>query len=166
MKKIELIIGVSGAITGLCALLFSVYSFNLQQNREHHRAVKNSQPILKIRTVDYDNRLEIKLINAGIGPAIIKEASFEKDTKKTNKIYELLRIGVPFETYINIPKKTILKENEERVLALVSKEQGYSEEEFGKIKNKWRSDKSGIKVNIQYEDIYGNPYGPYKLILK
>ncbi|MFV8781986.1 hypothetical protein ACNKU7_06135 [Microbulbifer sp. SA54] len=166
MKKIEIITGLSSVLIALCALLFSVYSFKTQQEREDLRATKSAQPILKIRTINYDGKLGIKLVNVGLGPAIITEARFTKNDITTNKIYRFLKINKAFETYINIPKKTVLKPNEERILAFVSTSQGYTDAEFGEISQLWHLGKMGIKVHIDYQDIYGSKYGPYKTTLK
>lgn len=156
----SILTGIASSGIALSALLFSIYSFQEQQARAEKHAAASVRPILKIRTQKYLDKKSIKLVNAGIGPAIIKSASFSKDGKSTNKIVDLFDIDIIWESFINVPENTPIRAGEEMVLVLETKnhlvQQGYSENQALDILAKWQQQKTGIVANITYEDIYGN----------
>ena len=158
----EIVIGASSAIIALSALLFSICSFRKQQRRADVYAKAAVKPFLSIKSKKYIDLKSIRLCNDGVGPAIIKKATFQyKGGKPTNRIVELFSLGnIVYDSFTNIPENKVLAASESITLVELSLKnlmnQGLSEGESIKMLEKWQTQKSGIIAQIEYEDIYNN----------
>ena len=81
------------ALIALAALVFSICSFQRQQSRAERHAVANVKPLLSMKSLKYDDHKAIKLMNYGLGPAIIKRAVFSKDGKSTDNVVNRMNIA-------------------------------------------------------------------------
>lgn len=166
----EAVTAISSGTIALAALVFSFFSFRAQQNRAERHAKASVKPILKIRTQKYDDQKAIKLINAGIGPAIISKAEFSKGDKKTNNIVELFNLDIVWESFINVPDGTAIQANEELDLVFQTakhlERNNHTPHQAENIMRQWEQQKSGIQILIEYEDIFLNQQDPLCLELK
>lgn len=166
----EAIAAISSAVIALAALIFSVRSFQSQESRAKRHAAAAARPILGIKTQRFMNRKAIILRNNGIGPAIIQRAEFSKSGVATDNIVELLNVDIVWEDFVNVPRRVALPPQAETTLVLATERhlltQGFSEQEAMAKLREFDSEKSGIHVEIEYEDIFGNKQDPLVLDLK
>lgn len=92
----DVIASVSSALIALAALLFSILSFKRQQDRADTYEKAAIKPLLSIKSQNFSNLKSIRLVNYGVGPAIIKKAEFRRshDSKPTNKIVDLFNLDI------------------------------------------------------------------------
>ena len=158
----EIIVSAASLIVAFGALLFSIVSFNRQQKRAEAHAKASVKPILSIRSQSYIDLKSIRLINNGIGPAIVKKAEFRRnpeDDPKTS-IVELFNLPIIWETFVNMTPNRAISAEGEVVLIKISlrhlKSQDIAQDEALSLLREWQRQKTGINVRIEYEDIYGN----------
>ncbi len=163
----ETVISIASAIIALTALGFSIYSFKSQQARAERHAVANVKPLLSMKSLNYVDHKAIKLMNYGLGPAIIKRAVFSKDDNSTEGLVDLFQIDIEkWERFQNLPNDLAVPAQAEIVLIeqtlghLVN--QGHREDDAYALLSQWRDQKSGIDVYIEYQDIFGNTMAPLK----
>lgn len=158
----ETAISIASTIVAFAALIFSIRSFNHQQNRAEVYARASVKPLLSIRSQAYTDLKSILLINYGIGPAIIKKAEFRRgpEGQPTNKIVELFDLKIVWESFVNVVPNRAIPSEGEIVLIKQSlshlQSQGYTEGEAQSLLHQWQQQKTGIVVRIEYEDIFGN----------
>jgi hypothetical protein len=171
---------VASVIIALLALFFSFFSFQLQQRRAYRLARGNVKPKLWIISQVYGDLRSIRLWNHGVGPAIIKSAQFEKEGhQRTNRIVDLFnavnsgvrtRTGtVEWATFVGLESGRAIPAQGYITLVEQSLEnlrgQGINKRTARLLLNRWRAEKTGIKVTIEYEDILGNKMESYEEIL-
>jgi hypothetical protein len=155
-------IGIGSIFIAIIALGFSIYSFNKQQDRAEEHAKATVKPLLSIKSQNYLDLKSIRLINYGVGPAIIRHIEFKhpSDGRTTNKIVELFDLNIVWESFVDIPKDRVIPAEGEVVLIKQSLEhlvkQGIDNDDALMILRKWKSQKTGITIHIEYEDLYGN----------
>jgi|GEM_PF-2718461 len=154
------------------ALVFSVLSFWRQQVRAERHARASVKPLLQIKTQGYIDLKSIKIVNRGIGPAVIISAAFSRGDggDATSRIVELFNLDIIWESYMNIPEGRAVPAEEEMVLVVQSARHlianGMKEESAIEILKEWQRQKSGIRVHVEYSDIYGNEMEPLAQTLK
>jgi hypothetical protein len=145
----------------------------LRQSRELAQA--NIKPILTISSENYEDRKSVRLINRGIGPAVITKVAFfrGKEPPTANLVELFHRIDRPFqwETFSRLPAEGLTVPKDETIdLVRLSKKhllgQGISEQEARSILARWRQEKTGIQVLLEYEDVLGNRQPAYEDTLK
>lgn len=159
----EVVASASSAIVAFAALIFSIISFRRQQERADIYARASVKPLLRIKSQNYNHLKSIRIVNYGVGPAVIRKAEFRRgpEGRPTNRIVDLFDLDIVWESYVNVvPDRAIPAEGE----ILLIKEsvahlrgQGYDDETALAILYQWRVQKTGILVRIEYEDLYGNP---------
>ena len=158
----EITINIASLVVALAALMFSIISFNHQQDRAELHARASVKPLLSIQSQTYTNLKSIRLFNYGVGPAIIKKAEFRRDSKgpTTNRIVELFTLDIVWESFVNVVPNRAIPAEGNIVLIKQSlshlQSQGYTQETALALLNQWQQQKKGIMVRIEYEDIYGN----------
>ena len=167
----DIVTGIASALIALAALGFSIYSFKSQQTRAERHAVAIVRPLLSMRSLNYVDHKAIKLMNYGLGPAIIKRAAFSKDGNSAERVVDLFQLDIEkWERFQNLPTDLAVPAQGEIVLVeqtlghLVN--QGYSKDDAYALLAQWRDQKSGIDVYIEYQDIFGNTMEPLKDKLK
>jgi hypothetical protein len=165
---------LASAIIALAALAFSIVSFNRQQvraDRQQARAEKlamdSVKPLLWIQSQVYADLKSIRLRNHGLGPAVIKSARFEKEGHEpTNSIVKLFSqlSNVAWVTYVNLPKGRVVATQSDISLVKQTLEhlrgQGVEQKDALAILRRIQNEKKGIKVYIEYYDIFGNEMEP------
>ncbi|MBP6986625.1 MAG: hypothetical protein KBB83_08605 [Alphaproteobacteria bacterium] len=153
---------LASLVVAMSALFFSVASFRAQQRRAEIHSRAAVRPILSIKSQRYIDLKSIQLLNNGIGPAIIRKAEFWRDEsdKLSNQLVSLFSLDIVWESFVNIPKGRAIPAQDKVVLVKESlthlQGQGYSQEQGLGILENWQRQKSGIRVRIEYEDIFGN----------
>lgn len=166
MNNLGMLSDRASLIVALSALIFSVFSFRAQQRRAEIHARASVRPILSIKSQKYVDLKSIQLLNNGIGPAIIRKAEFWRyeQEKPTNQLVSLFSLDIVWESFVNIPKARAIPAQGQIVLVKQSlahlENQGFSREEGIEILQTWQQQKSGIRVHIKYEDIFGNEQPP------
>ena len=145
----------------------------LRQSRELAQA--NIKPILTISSENYEHRKSVRLINRGIGPAVITKVAFfrgkEPPTANLVELFHLIDRQFQWETFRRLPPEGLTLPKDEIIdLVRLSKKhllaQGISEQEAGSILAQWRQQKTSIQVLIEYEDVLGNRQPAYEDTLK
>lgn len=169
--KLEIIASLGSTVIALVALIFSIVTFKRQQDRADAHARTSVKPLLSIKSQTYVDLKSIRILNYGVGPAVIRKAEFRRGPEgvPTNEIVRLFNQGIVWESFVNVlPNRAIPAEGE---ILLIKGSlthllgQGHDEKTALAILKQWQSQKSGILVRIEYEDIYGNPMTPLEDIL-
>jgi hypothetical protein len=163
----QTVAAVASSVIALAALVFSIVSFQRQQVRAERLAVASVRPLLWINRQRYVDLKAVQLRNYGLGPAIIRKASFTKDGQSTNRLVDLLDIrppgerseGIVWETFVNLPERRAIPAQGEVVLIKESLEhltgQGIDEKTGLRLLAQFDAQASGIEVEIEFEDILG-----------
>lgn len=167
---LDAIVGASSVLVAVAALVFAIYSFALQQARAERHAVASVKPLLAIRSLNYDHHKAILLVNYGLGPAIIRKAAFSKGSRTTDRVVDLFDLPIEkWERFQNLPHDRAIPPQGEVVLVeqtldhLIQK--GHDEDDGLALLSRWREQKTGIRVEIAYEDILGNGMPPLTEVL-
>lgn len=171
----EAVSAVASAIIALAALIFSVASFQRQQNRATEQqaaaqalAVAGVKPLLWVHGQSFINLKTILLRNYGLGPAILRRVEFSKEGHPvTNRVVDLFDLSIPgqrsriiWETFDAIRENRAIPAQGEIKLLWQSldhlTDQGIGELEGLALLAEWQKQRSGIRVFIEYEDILGN----------
>ena len=168
---------IASVVVAVAALIFSVKSFNRQQNRadeQQARAEKlardNAKPILWVEGLDYIDMKGVQLRNQGLGPAIIKMATFEKGGTSTDNLVDLFASlgGAAWVTYIRLPPKFAINEGASISLIRQSLEnlrgQGFKDRSGLNLLSRIQNERKGIRVRIEYLDIFGNEMEPVDFV--
>lgn len=167
---------LGSAVIALAALIFSIVSFNRQQARAERQqaraeklAMDSVKPLLWIQSQVYTDVKSIRLRNHGLGPAVIKSARFEKEgcqpTDSIVKLFDQLS-NAAWVTYVNLPKGRVVAAQSDISLVKQTLQhlrgQGIEEKNALALLRRFQSGKKGIKVYIEYYDIFGNEMEPLK----
>jgi len=158
----EVVISIASLIVAFAALIFSITSFNRQQDRAEVHARASVKPLLSVRSQTYTDLKSIRLFNYGVGPAIIKKAEFRRGPEgpPTNSIVKLFALDIVWESFVNVVPNRAIPVEGEIVLIKQSlshlQSQGYTQDAALSLLHQWQQQKTGIVVRIEYEDIYGN----------
>lgn len=159
----EIAISVASVIVAFLALTFSIISFNRQQARAEIHARASVKPLLAIRSQKCVDLKSIRLVNYGVGPAIIKKAAFRRGPEgtPTNDIVGLFNLAIKWESFVNVVPNRAIPVGGEMVLIKQSlthlRSQGFNEDAARSLLQEWQQQKTGIVMCIEYEDLYGNP---------
>jgi hypothetical protein len=170
------------AVIALAALGFAIFSFGRQQTRAKQQqdqderfAVSSVRPILRINSQNYVHLKSLSLHNHGLGPAIVKVARFDKAGRSsTSNIVDLFQPLLAsashihgqllWETYQNVWSGLVLPAQNGIVLIRESADhlinQGLSQLDAEDFLRQWQDERRGIRVHIEYADIYGNEMEP------
>ena len=137
--------------------------FEEQLDQSRKLAQANIKPLLTISSEVYDDRKSVRLINRGIGPAIITKVELSRGVQKTTDLAKLFQIDGQFkwETFRRLPASGVFVSPNETIHLVKLSEphllaQDISPEETRSILNQWKQQKSGIRVLLEYEDALGN----------
>jgi hypothetical protein len=103
--NVEIIASVSSAIIALVALIFSMVTLKRQQDRADTYARASVRPLLSIKSQNYLDLKSIRIVNYGVGPAVIRKAEFRRGSVgvPTNKIVDLFNLNIIWESFVNVP---------------------------------------------------------------
>jgi hypothetical protein len=150
-------------IVAFAALVFSIVSFRRQQDRAEALARASVRPLLSIKSQTYVDLKSIRLLNYGLGPAVVKKAEFRRGPEgaPTNNIVKLFDIGsIHWESFVPLLSNRPIPAQGEIVLIKESlahiEAQGHNREAALAMLARWQEQKRDIMVRIEFEDIYGN----------
>jgi hypothetical protein len=163
--------GASSSVIALAALGFSVVTFRRQQARAERDARAKVKPLLWIQSQTYVDLKSIRLMNYGIGPAVIRKATFSKGDEFSDRVVDLFDLPIRrWEMFIPLKDGRAIPAQSEMTLVRQSLAhlvgEGYPKDEALKILRDWQDQKKGISVRIEYEDILGNSMPPIVDVLK
>lgn len=171
---------VASALIALMALVFAVVSFARQQARADAQqamaqalATASVKPLLWIHPQRYVDRKALFLRNYGLGPAIVRDVRFMRNSQSaTNRIVDLFDLRLPheparsivWETFASVqPGRAIPTQGE---ITLIKQSLGHlvgqniERSEGLRMLESWQEQRRGIRVLIHYEDILGNVMEP------
>ena len=135
------------------AILLTVISLSMQ--RRHN--LKSVTPIASIEPSDYEDLIEVKIRNSGIGPLIVTQ--FEAKDKNGRSEDSLIGLmpklpnGVYWGTYFeNLKNYSIIPSESLRLLKFSGK---VEDPNFCKVRDTIRKRLSEIEITLTYRDIYG-----------
>jgi hypothetical protein len=143
--KISISVSIITIILGVLSLAFQ---------RSHNR--KSVMPYCNIIKRNYENLIEIAIVNSGLGPMIIKHIDtkdINDKCKKLNNTYpiDVVPHDIPYDTFLRGLENTTIASSEEKIL-LKYIPRAYGDEYSVK---QIRDALSQKKLIIKYSDIYG-----------
>jgi hypothetical protein len=159
--------GIASAVIALAALTFSVQSFKAQQRWSEKNARANVRPFFWTKLQTYQDLKSIILRNDGVGPAVVTTATFTKNGRSTNRLVELFDVPIPvWEMFTAVSPGRVVPPQGEIVLVKQSLNhllgQGIDASQGRDILKDWQSQRRGIEIRVEFEDIYGNAIQPYE----
>ena len=114
----EILVNVSSVVIALAALIFSIVSFKKQQDRAGLHASASVKPLLSIKSQKYIDLKSIRIVNYGVGPAVIRKAEFRRgpQARPTDKIVDLFTLNIVWESFVNVPPNRAIPAQGEIVL--------------------------------------------------
>lgn len=180
------IVSLASVVIALCALIFSIVSFNRQQARAEQQqtrseklSVDSVKPLLWLQCQSYTDIKSIQIRNYGLGPAVIKEARFTRGQNSTDNIVDLFNHlsftetsppqRIRWETFINLPPRRAIPPQGDISLIKQSlnnlRSQGLEEGTALERLRRIQRERRGINAHIEYLDIFGNEMEPLDLTL-
>ncbi len=135
-KKIEQLANYSVVIIALSALVVSIWQVKLFQN--HNKL--SVKPYLDFHLIQEDSTLTVSFSNEGLGPAIIKQISYNYDGNEFRSLENLLKADNEKKNVLlsfNYSRNSIISSGDEKLLVKL-----------------FDSETRGVKVKIVYETIY------------
>ena len=137
--------------------------FKQSNETQEKIAAANIKPLLSVINNSATNSRKVTLHNDGLGPAVIRKATFTKGNRSGNSIPSILEIatGFKWDSYGAFFERGINLRPEDHVdLVVLSadglKAQGFNDawvkEIFGRVNNELKE----IKISIELEDVLGN----------
>jgi hypothetical protein len=102
-------------VIALAALGFSILSFPAQQPRAERDARATVKPLLWIQSQVYVDLKTVRLMNDGIGPAIVRRAVFAKGNK-SNRLVDLFDLPFVWESFLPVRSGRVIPAQSEIVL--------------------------------------------------
>jgi hypothetical protein len=146
------------ALTAVAALLVSLLSIfltiaTLYMQRNHNFA--SLTPVASILVGDYENMLEVKLRNSGVGPLIIKRVTFTDGQRKSNELISLmpeLPEGIGWSTFTEEIQDWCIAPDHEVIFMKLEGDPGDSD--FAAARGHVRKALSPLRVIVDYRYIY------------
>lgn len=144
------------ALVALCAVSLSLMSIILTVTalwfqRRHY--FKSLTPILYISARDYENLLEVSLMNDGIGPLLVEKIVTSSDGEEKENIIEWMPKGIVWSTFTKFISGRCIPAGKSVILVRI--EGDPHDAEFQRKRDSVRRALSGLQVNVKYRDIYG-----------
>jgi hypothetical protein len=152
------------ALVALCALLasllvsllsirFTVHALRLQ--REHN--FKTLTPIASIITGNYEDNIEVKVRNTGVGPLIVEEFRSRAASDLTQAKADLIswmpnNNEILYTTFTYSIDGRCIPPNAE--LILIQLQGDPDDKQFAAFRDKVRTILSGLLVTLKYKDLY------------
>lgn len=148
---LDMLIPACAVVISLIALFVSLWSLYTQ--RKHNR--KSVRPAGHVQLNDSLQQLQVKIVNKGCGPMLIKEfTAVRGEIIKHNIIYHLpegILNGFTHQIHTE-PEGYWLVPGDE--LVLLSLQGNHNDQQFVRIRENVRAIISGLKVNLKFCDVY------------
>jgi len=168
LKIIEQNPNVASTFTAFIAVIISFISIllaiiSLWIQRRHN--FKSVTPIANIDLSDYENLIEVRIMNSGTGPLIISQVTAETTTgQRAQDLISLMPcIAQYWDTYYQrLENVSIVPSKYITILKLCGDD---NDPEFCKTRENIRRHLSKITVTLKYKDIYGRKMPEYHRVL-
>ncbi len=142
----------------ICALIISLVSImltfiSLWMQRVHN--FKSVTPIASIPIGDYENMIEVKLRNTGVGPLMVEKFLVYQGKKTKNNIIDWMPDppnGMQWETFYNDLTDLCIPPGDTANLIRLSGNP--NNQKFSRFRNKVRQALAALRVQVEYKDIY------------
>lgn len=142
---------VSALFVSLVSILLAFASLWMQRRHNY----KSLTPIASLPVGDYENLIEVKLRNTGVGPLIVKKFTARKGTQSKDNLISWMPEtpeGIYWDTFYNDLAGLCVPPNE---TAIIIKLNGTLEDKtFVSFRDKVRNELSKISIEVEYRDIY------------
>lgn len=153
---------INGILTSLIALVGIMVTFSLNyqslKNIEKQRMLQ--RPLLFLRRLDFENHIELRLQNKGLGPSVITSLIL-KDSKgnKYKGVYDAIEdFNLPSYTFTGDIDGLVLSANKKKVLFKLTE----SCPDFDDLRIKIKERFNDLDIVIKHEDIYEEKMPDYK----
>lgn len=144
-------VAVSALLVSLISILLAFVALWMQRRHNY----KSLTPIASLPIGDYENLIEVKLRNTGVGPLIVKKFTATKNNEcKKNIVSFMPKMpeGMYWETFYNDLDGLCVPPNETAVIIRLCGDPG--DEQFAKFRDEVRNELKNISIEVQYRDIY------------
>lgn len=144
-------------LTPLVALVGISVTISINNNAQKNIARQEmlQKPLVYLRCLDYDDKIELNLQNKGLGPLIIKTYKIINSSEKKEYvgIFECLDgINGTYDNFTGNQDGLVLSANAEKNLFELKD----SNKDFNNLREKVRNRFSKLDFEIKYTDIYNN----------
>jgi hypothetical protein len=148
-QQVNALVAIGAVLLSSLSIILTVTALWFQ--RRHY--FKSLTPIAYISARDYENVLEVTLVNDGIGPLLVEKfvASFEGAEKEN--IIEWMPAGIVWSTFTKFISGRCIPAG--KSVILVRFEGNPDDAEFQRSRNSVRRTLSRLQVAVKYHDIYG-----------
>ena len=163
---IQIVISIFSVVTSIVAIVIAIITYK-SQVRHNKNSVK---PILNIIVGDYEDRLYVKIVNNGVGPALIEETLCVNEKSKAkdaclihlipyqvefseNSHTELVTLSPLTDFVEDIKGRTVAPGGSITLLKLSSVLSSMTKKRFA-----LRTILKDVTVTIHYSDVYGDAY--------
>jgi uncharacterized membrane protein len=155
--------GVLNPFISLISLIvltyISIAVSKIEDQRNEFTLQELARPLGQIICGDYEDQLEIKFKNCGLGPLIIKEIIILKNNQKVSnnliKLMLIVPIGVAWNDFIiDGVNFTVAKDTEINVILIKG---NIDNSVFNDYKTRVRNILKEITIEVKYVDIYDRP---------
>jgi len=142
---------VSALFVSFISILLAVAALWMQRRHNY----KSLTPIASLPIGDYENLIEVKLRNTGVGPLIVKKFTATKDHERKKNIVSFmpkLPEGIYWDTFYNDLEGLCVPPNETAIIIKLCGDP--KDEKFAKFRDKVRNELKNVTIEVQYRDIY------------
>lgn len=154
---------VGGTLNPLLAITGIFVTFCLAYiARETDKA--KVRPLARIALADYDNVIEVKIENAGLGPMIIESINVMNQNGEIKKSliawFQNDKYGfIVWDEYVGDAKDFIISPSNELVLLKITKNPQTNRDNLY-YRDEIRKELSKLIISVKYKDLYNNPLMP------
>jgi hypothetical protein len=169
---ISIVALVVSTIISVVGLVGSIISFKRQQATAKAQAELGVKPLLLITTQTYMDEESIRLLNCGVGAALITNTKLERlpGARVPPGKVDMLGLSIVLDSFAKLVPQASFPAGGELVLIELSVrdlqlKKGYLKAEAISLLHEWRQQKEHIYLQIEYEDINGKTMPPLKQTL-
>ena|ERR1044071_7325444 len=145
-------IAVCALVVSFLSILLTFYTAWLQ--RRHN--FKSLTPIATIPVGDYEDNLEVRLRNAGVGPLIVEQfVASDGNQQENNIIFWMPELpeGIYWSTFTSEIVDLCIPPNQDAILIQLIGDS--ADKQFALFRDTVRRALSRLTVTVEYKDIYG-----------
>jgi len=145
--QISALAAVSALFVSFLSIVLTVWALWLQ--RRHN--FKSLTPIANVLYGDYENLLEVKVKNSGVGPLIIERFTASRGSEKKHNIIDWMP-DITYSTFTSRLDGRCISPDQEIVLIRLKGNQ--DDPDFRLRRDEVRRSLSELNVQVRYRDIY------------
>ncbi|RWZ88170.1 MAG: hypothetical protein EO766_09265 [Hydrotalea sp. AMD] len=142
-------------------LSFILTIVTIFQTRKHNR--NSLKPIINVNPFDYSNCILIELVNEGVGSAIIKKITVEKnDYEKKQNVYSWmpdLPEGISYQNYLTRDRDIPMQAG--KVIKVIEIKNDVFKDTQRKFREEMRGVLRQLTIKIEYTDVYESKFPIY-----